>query len=176
LGWFAHDRKSGGRRGRTPCNYKKIPRLTAPVACLRPAHGSDLFGAWATAGGESCAGWFSWQPWTLLRKTAPSSMTMPRVSMSPVTLPVLEIWTRSPLSVPITSPWMMISWASISADFRGDVRVGTDNETPIGNANFSFELAIQVEIPLTGDFSRFLRLRDWQSSGRVGMPFLKRRK
>jgi hypothetical protein len=38
-------------------------------------------------------------------------------------------------------------------DFRGDVRVGTDSETPIGNANFSFELAIQPEIPLTGDFS-----------------------
>jgi len=155
---------------------KKSPAsLLLLLACAPPTAATSLARG-ATAGGESCAGWFSWQPWTLLRKTAPSSMTMPRVSMFPVTLPVLEIWTRSPLSVPITSPWMMISWASISADFRGDVRVGTDNETPIGNANFSFELAIQVEIPLTGDFSRFLRLRDWQSSGRVGMPFLKRRK
>src|SRR2546422_11606291 len=27
-------------------------------------------------------------------------------------------------------------------DFRADARVGTDSETPIANANFSFELAI----------------------------------
>jgi hypothetical protein len=44
---------------------------------------------------------------------------MPRVSMSPVSLPVLQMWTRSlALSVPITSPRTIISGASISARTR----------------------------------------------------------
>jgi len=36
LGWFAHDRKSGGRGGRAQCNYQKIPRVTAPVVWPAP--------------------------------------------------------------------------------------------------------------------------------------------
>src|SRR5713226_9420038 len=56
-------------------------------------------------------------------------------------------------------------------DFRGDTRVGTDSETPLGDANFSCELAIQAEIPLTRDFSfdpdasahvRWRIRRDWR--------------
>src|SRR5260370_36374658 len=78
-------------------------------------------------------------------------MTMPRVSISPVTLPVLETWTRSRRLERANHFAANDNFAGF--DFCVDAGVGTDSENAIGNVNFSFELAIQDEIFLTRDFS-----------------------
>ncbi len=98
-----------------------IPCVTAPVVWPPPKQAQrPLWRAREPPAEEAVAAWSFWWTSTSPRRTAPSSMAMPRVYMSPVTLPVLQTWTRSrAFSVPIASPRTMTSRGSISALTRG---------------------------------------------------------
>src|SRR5260370_38278527 len=140
LGRFVHDRKSGGR-GETAhsATIKKSSASLPPLFGLRPACSSGLFGSWGN------------RRWGKLRRLVfltaldlaaqdcaifddnAARLHVACDSASPGNLDALALERSNHFTV---------NDDFAGFDFQGDARLGTDSETPISNANFSFQLAI----------------------------------